>query len=165
MQSSNPKPQVIWGCVCQAHILVLWKGFLHLPWSSRTGVTRLSSSHTSNPHTQDKEPQSNRTPISRRWTSPSPPFGEDLLTSTLHIWKAHWIHCSGADWPRTLPTQPHSYTQTSHSSKYRSPSSIATACTKKALNKGRQPSRTFAECLCIIYSCYHTYWLKACFLE
>lgn len=121
MQSSKPKPQVIWACVWQEYILILWKGFLHLPGSSRTGVTTLSSGHTSHPHSQEKEPQSNRRPISRRWMPPSPPFGEGLLTSTLQIWKAHWIHCNRADSPRTLPTQPHSYTQTSQSSKYRSP--------------------------------------------
>lgn len=121
MQSSKPKPQVIWRCVCQEYILILWKGFLQVPGSSRTGVTRLSSRHTNHPHSQDEEPQSNRRPIPRRWMSPSPPFGEGLLTSTLQIWKGHWIHCNGEDSPRTLPTQPHSYTQTSHRSKYRSP--------------------------------------------
>lgn len=131
----KPKPQVIWGCVCQEYILILWKGILHLPWFSRTGVTRLSSRPSSNPHTQDKEPQSNRRPIPKRWMSPSPLFGEGLLTSTLQICKAPWIHCNGADSPRTLPTQPHSYTQTSHSSKYRSPLIHCNSLYKKGFKK------------------------------
>lgn len=122
MQSSKPKPQVIWGCVCQEHILVLGKGFLHLP---EAAGLELQGSHQDTPAILTHKIKSHGLtgdpfhPFGKE--SPSPPFGKGFLTSTLQTWKAHWIHCNGADLPRTLPTQPHSYTQTSPSSKYRSP--------------------------------------------
>lgn len=46
MQSSKPKLQVIWRCVCQEYILVLWEGFLHLP---EAAGLELQGSHRDTP--------------------------------------------------------------------------------------------------------------------
>lgn len=154
MQSSNPKPQVIWGCVYKNSSLCYRRGFcicleaagleLQDPHRGTSAIlTHKIKNHGLTEHPFQEAGYPHPHPLVRIcWPAPST---SGKPTGSTAMEQIHPGHC-----PPNLTHTPKQATALNIGF----PSSTATACTKKALNKGRQPSRTFAECLCIIYSCY-----------